>query len=67
MSKRYKLPPWCKKARVTLIMNDMTVEDIAEKTGYCVQHVNSILSGRLKSQKAVDKISDVLGISNEYD
>ena len=64
---KYKLPPWCKNAVATMVMNDVTTEDLSEKTGYCVQHINGILHGRIRSQKAVNAISDCLGISNQYD
>lgn len=66
-SKQKKLPNWCKKAQVTMIMNDIDTEMLSERTGYCPQHLNAILNGRVRSDKGVAKISSVLGISSEYD
>lgn len=65
--KQKKLNNWCKRAQVTMIMNDISIEMLEKRTGYCSQHINAIINGRLKSQPAIDKIADALGISNEYD
>lgn len=65
-SKQHKLNGWCKKAQVTMIMRDISTEMLAEQTGYCTQHLSAVLNGRIISEKAVNKISDILGISNEY-
>ena len=65
--KQYKLPDWCKRAQIAMIRNDISIDYLAEVTGYCRQHVNAVLNGRLISEKAISKISDCLGISNEHD
>lgn len=65
--KQYKLPEWCKRAQIKMIEDDISVETLANNVGYCRQHVSSVLTGRLRSEKAVSKISDFLGISNEHD
>ena len=65
--KQYKLSDWCKRAQITMIEKDISIESLADQTGYCRQHLTSVLNGRLISDKAISKISDILGISNEHD
>ena len=57
-----RLPPWCKLVKHTLIDKDMDVSELATKT-----YLSSIINGRIYSQPAVNKVSDCLGISNDYD
>lgn len=65
--KQYKLSDWCKRAQITMIEKDISIDALAEKTGYCRQHLTSVLNGRLISDKAISTISDILEISNEHD
>jgi len=65
--KQYKLSDWCKRAKCAMINGDISVSELMEKTGYCQQHITSVLNGRLISEPAINAISDVLGISNEHD
>ena len=64
--KRYKLSDWCKTAQIALITSGISIQELTERTGYSRQHVSSILNGRTISDRAISKISDVLGISNEH-
>ena len=59
-----RLPPWCKLVKHTLIDKDMDVSELATKTGLARPYLSSIING---SQPAVNKVSDCLGISNDYD
>lgn len=56
-----RLPPWCKLVKHTLIDKDMDVSELARP------YLSSIINGRIYSQPAVNKVSDCLGISNDYD
>ena len=62
-----RLPPWCKLVKHTLIDRDMEVSELANKTGMARPYLSSIINGRVYSQSAVNKVSDYLGISNDYD
>lgn len=62
-----RLPPWCKLVKHTLIDKDMDVSELATKTGLARPYLSSIINGRIYSQPAVNKVSDCLGISNDYD
>ena len=62
-----RLPPWCKLVKHTLIDKDMDVSELATKTGLAKPYLSSIINGRIYSQPAVNKVSDCLGISNDYD
>ena len=62
-----RLPPWCKFVKHTLIDRDMEVSELANKTGMARPYLSSIINGRVYSQSAVNKVSDYLGISNDYD
>ena len=65
--KQYKLSGWCKRAQIKMIEDGITVGDLVGGTGYCRQHISSVLNGRLRSDKAVARISKFLGISTEYE
>lgn len=62
-----KLSPWCKKAKVTMIMKDIGVGAIAQKLGYTRQYTSSVLNGRTVSPPARKRISDFLNISDADD
>ena len=63
---RKVLPMWCKQAKITMIMKDLREQDVTAATGYTRQHVNAVLNGRMASYTAIKRISDLLGISDEY-
>ncbi len=64
MKKRAVLPQWCKEAKIAMIRQDMTMEDLAEKTGKTVRWISGIINGRTYSPNIVKEISDVLGIAD---
>lgn len=57
-----KLRPWCKRAKHTMIDQDLTVKDLASAIGMARSYVSSVLNGRVWSEPAVKKISSYLGI-----
>ena len=63
---RKKLSPWCKLVKHTLIDRDMEVAELAEKTGLARPYLSSVINGRVYSEPAINKVSYVLGISNDY-
>ena len=65
--KQYKLSDWCKNAQIKMIQKDISVSELVNATGYSPQHISSVLNGRLISDRAISKISEYLGISNEHD
>ncbi len=64
MENRVILPQWCKDAKKAMIDRDMTVGDIAEKTGKTKRWISGILNGRIYSPNIVKEISDILGIAD---
>lgn len=59
-----KLPPWCKRAKIAKIQQDMSVSDISDALGYSRQHVTAVLNGKVISPPARKRISDFLNISD---
>ncbi len=57
-----KLPDWCKNAKIAMIEQDLSVNDLADKLGMARPYVSSIVNGRVYSENAVKKISDSLNI-----
>lgn len=57
-----KLPDWCKNAKIAMIEQDLSINQLAEKTGMARPYVSSIVNGRVYSEKAVKRISDFLQI-----
>lgn len=64
MKNRAALPQWCKEAKKAMIDQDMTVGDIAEKTGKTTRWIGGIINGRIYSPNMVKEISDILGIAD---
>lgn len=62
-----KLPPWCKKAKIAMIIEDLNVATLATELGYARNHVSSVLNGRTVSPPAIKRISDFLNISDSDD
>lgn len=61
-----QLPSWCKLVKHTLIDKDMEIAELASALDFARPYLSSIINGRVYSQPAVNKISDYLGISNDY-
>ena len=50
-----------------LKQRDMTVTELANKMGYCVQYVSDLLSGRRRwNETTMKKACEVLGIKVNY-
>lgn len=62
-----KLSPWCKKAKVAMIMKDIDTGMLATALGYARPYVSSVLNGRTVSPPARKRISDFLNISDSDD
>ena len=41
-----KLSPWCKKAKIAMIQNDISVNDLAEELGCSRCYLSSTLNGK---------------------
>ena len=67
MAKRIHLDLWAKHAKTEMIWKDYSTQDVADATGYTRVHVSSVLNGRIVSDVARKKISDFLGIRDQYD
>ena len=55
---------WSKDVRKAVIDNDMTLKQLAERIGYSVATVSSVINGRYSNasyQAIAEKINDVLG------
>lgn len=59
-----RLSPWCKRAKIAIIQNDMNVNEISKELGYSRQHTTAVLNGKVISQPARKRISDFLNISD---
>ena len=44
-----KLSPWCKKAKIAMIQNDISVNDLAEELGCSRCYLSSTLNGKKTS------------------
>lgn len=62
-----KIPNWCKAAKIQMIRRDISIPDLANATGMTRQYASAIINGRVVSDTAIKKISDYLGISDQYD
>ncbi len=56
------LPRWCKDAKIAMIENDMSVNELAERAGISREYASAVINGRIYSQASVRTISDVLNI-----
>lgn len=59
-----KLSPWCKKAKIAMIQNDISVNDLAEELGCSRCYLSSTLNGKNTSIEIRRRISDYLNISD---
>ena len=62
--KQKKLSPWCKKAKIAMIQNDISVNDLAEELGCSRCYLSSTLNGKNTSIEIRRRISDYLNISD---
>lgn len=59
-----KLSPWCKRAKIAMIKNDIAVNDLSAELEYNRSYVSSVLNGRVISPPVRKRISDFLDISD---
>lgn len=62
-----KLSPWCKKAKISVILKDINITTMANELGYQRPYVSSVLNGGVVCSPARKKISDYLNISDSED
>ena len=63
MKSEISLKDWCKKVRIALIEEDLSIKDLAELTGYSSSYIRAVISGRLLRIDTVQsKINEVLNI-----
>lgn len=61
--KEKELPTWCKNAKIAMLSQGISTNQLADSTGMRREYVSSILNGRVVSQPAIQKISDFLNIA----
>lgn len=61
MTKRV-LSPWCKDVKKMLIDLDMSVTELAEKTGISRPYTSGIINGRLIAPELASRIGDTIGV-----
>ena len=63
MKSEISLRDWCKKVRIALIEEELSIKDLAELTGYSSSYIRAVISGRLLRIDTVQsKINEVLNI-----
>lgn len=62
-----KLSPWCKRAKIAMIENDIAVNDLSTELEYNRSYISSVLNGRVISPPVRKRISDFLNISDSDD
>lgn len=62
-----KLSPWCKRAKIAMIENDIAVNDLSDELEYNRSYISSVLNGRVISPPVRKRISDFLNISDSDD
>ena len=63
MKSEISLKDWCKKVRIALIEEELSIADLAELTGYSSSYIRAVISGRLLRIATVrSKINEVLNI-----
>lgn len=63
MKSEISLKDWCKKVRIALIEEELSIADLAELTGYSSSYIRAVISGRLLRIDTVQsKINEVLNI-----
>lgn len=56
------LSPWCKRAKIEMIVRDINVVQLSEMIGRSREYTSSVINGRAFSMPVVQAISDVLNI-----
>lgn len=62
-----KLSPWCKRAKIAMIENDIAINELSAVMEYNRSYISSVLNGRVISPKVRKRISDFLNISDSDD
>lgn len=62
-----KLSPWCKRAKIAMIENDIAINELSAVLEYNRAYISSVLNGRVISPKVRKRISDFLNISDSDD
>lgn len=62
-----KLSPWCKRAKIAMIENDIAINELSAALEYNRSYISSVLNGRVISPKVRKRISDFLNISDSDD
>lgn len=62
-----KLSPWCKRAKIAMIQNDIAVNELSAELEYNRSYISSVLNGRVISPPVRKRISDFLNISDSDD
>ncbi len=63
MKSEISLKDWCKKVRIALIEEELSIKDLAELTGYSSSYIRAVISGRLlRIDMVQSKINEVLNI-----
>lgn len=61
-----KTSPWCKRARIKMILTGVSTQDIVNRTGKTRSYITGILNGRSISKKGIKLISNLLDITDDY-
>lgn len=59
-----KLSPWCKRAKISMIRKDISVQELAEEIGCTRSYLSAALNGLTKNQAIRRRVSDYLNISD---
>lgn len=59
-----KLSDWCKKVKCAMIMQDMTVSELADMLGRSREYISAVVNGRAYSDNVTKEISDLLNIED---
>lgn len=62
-----KLSPWCKRAKIAMIENDIAINELSAVLEYNRSYISSVLNGRVISPPVRKRISDFLNISDSDD
>ena len=58
------LSAWSKEAKKAMIDHDLSFNELADLCGYKREYISAIINGRVVSDDAKEKISQVLKIDN---
>lgn len=57
-----KLSPWCKDVKKKLIDLDMSVTELAEKTGISRPYTSGVVNGRIVAPELAARIGKAIGV-----